>query len=154
MARPGRGLARDWKLEINTGTETTPVWTAVKGLKEIKQTVDGTEVDSTDLDDGVWGSKTITGRDWMIACSGVVVYTKDVAGERVYDPGQVYLQERGFEAGDEAVVQVRRTRRDDGKGRIGWANVSIKESGGSRTDLDPFNVEFSGAGPLEPVTVP
>lgn len=149
----GRGLARDWKLEIDTGTDEAPVWIPVKGLKEIKLTVDPTEADSTDLDDGVWGSKTITGRDWNITCSGAVTFTKDAQGERVYDPGQVYLQELGFEAGDDAVVRVRRTRRLDGKGRIGYANVSIKESGGGRTDLDPFNVEFSGAGPLEPVTV-
>lgn len=150
--RVGKGLARDWKLEINISTTGTPQWVSVKGLRTNKMTIDGTEVDSSDLDSGVWGGKFITGRDWSIECEGAVTFTVNAAGVKTYDPAQEFLRELALEAGWEAQVEVRRVRRDTGIGHKGWANVHLKDSGGGNRDLDPFNLSLSGDGPLTPVT--
>ncbi|WP_134324535.1 phage tail tube protein [Cumulibacter soli] len=152
----GKELAREYKLEINTGDAETPVWAAVPGLQSNTLTVDGTEVDATDMDSEGWDSKFIVGRAWAIACDGTKTFTKAADGSRTYNAAQALLEEKANAIGDEAQILVRRTNRVTGAGFMGWANVHLRTRGADKASLNPFNLELSGDGEmvLIPATEP
>ena len=148
-----RGLARDYKLEVNTADETTPVWVNVAGLQEITLNITDDTADGTDLDDGGWSGQLITGRGWNISATGIET-SDDAGGTLTRDAGQAYLEGLSTEVGSAAVAHIRRVHRTTGAGYEGYAAVSLPTRGGNRTAINPFSPTLTGTGALTPVTGP
>jgi hypothetical protein len=153
MADPiKKKLSRLWRLEINTGTDEAPSYTMVKGLNNLGLTINPTEVDTTDFDSEGWEDSLTTMRKSGITAAGFDGYTgpDDVP---VDDPGQAFLKAKGLLTGPEAYVGVRLYRTDTGKGYAGRFTANYTGAGGDVKGAEPFACNFTGAGPLEPVTV-
>lgn len=154
MADPlKKKLSRLWRLEIDTGPDGAPSWTMVKGLNSLGLTIDPTEVDTTDFDSDGWEDSLTTMRKSGIAAAGFDGYSGPDAVP-VDDPGQAFLKTKGMLTGPEAYVQVRLYRTDTNKGYSGRFTANYTGAGGEVKGVEPFNCNFTGAGPLSPITVP
>jgi hypothetical protein len=152
-------LAKDWKLDVNTGPDfEAPIWTSVKGLTSFQETTDDNTEDDGDFDDEEgWGSSVVTGRTWQIEAEGRRKRTDDVAFTA--DPGQEAIRKAARKVGFGANIKVRWYRRDGAPDAYeGVCTVSEFVKGGSVTDLEPFSFTLLGQGaPVEienPVATP
>lgn len=147
-------LQRKWKLEINTGTDGSPIWTTVKGLAEMtpKSAEPNLEDDNVYEDDGYTG-QTKTALTWSIEGK---VMRRTVAGSTTsYDPGQERLRYHAETLGPEGVAHVRWYDRDGGaEAYEGYAEVSWEPDGGSPTDLESVSFTISGKGKRDIITNP
>lgn len=140
------------RLEVNTGTDETPVWTPVKGLNSITLNIDGEVVDVSDYDSGGWQDNLTTFHNWGITVEGFEGFTGTNAAP-VEDPGQEALRAKGLLLGDEAYATVRLYRLDTLKGYTGRVTVNWKGLGGGVKAASPFNCDLQGSGALTTVTV-
>ncbi len=151
-------LAKDWKIDVNTGPIDVPVWTPVKGLTSFQESTDDNTEDDGDFDDEEgWGSSVVTERTWAIDAEGRRKRTDDAVFTA--DPGQEKIRKAARLVGFGANIQVRWYRRDGAPDAYqGTCTVSDFTKGGSSTDLEPFNFKLNGQGaPVEienPVTAP
>lgn len=147
-------LAKDWALEVNTGTVSVPVWTPVKGMTKIAPTVDSSAEDDSDFDSDGWGSDVITQRKWKIECEGK--RKRDVAEvDFTADPGQEAIRAAGEIIGFDATVGIRWYRRDGAPDAYtGFASVDWTGGGGGVTDLEPIAFTLMGQGARTPITNP
>ncbi|MFI6886754.1 phage tail tube protein [Streptosporangium canum] len=142
-------LAKDWILEVNTGSPETPTWIAVKGLTSFSETTDDNTEDDGDFESDGWGSTVVTQRTWSIEAEGrrkrsdATVFTPD--------PGQEKIRQAARVVGFNANIQVRWYRKDGAPdANQGVATVSEFTKGGAVTDLEPFNFTLLGQGkPVE-----
>ncbi|MEQ4723769.1 hypothetical protein [Nonomuraea sp. B19D2] len=143
-------LAKDWTVEINTGTTATPTWTPVRGLTEFAEEIDTETEDDSDFDGDGWASQVVTQRGWTLTLNGNRKRDADAVAF-VPDPGQEFLRKAGHVVGPGANVHCRWYRRDGSPDAYeGRAAVDYKGAGGETTDLEPFEVELLGQGkPLE-----
>ncbi|MDF5756660.1 phage tail tube protein [Spongiactinospora sp. TRM90649] len=147
-------LAKDWVLEVNTGTEGAPVWTPVRGLTSMEFALDNETEDDADFESDGWASEVITQRSWTLECEGRRKRDTSSAGF-VPDAGQEYLRQAGLVVGLGASVHVRWYRRDGAPDAFeGIAGVQYSGGGGETTDLEPFEVELLGQGKPEPIDNP
>jgi hypothetical protein len=139
-------LAKDWVLEINTGTLTVPAWTPVKGLTSLEFSLDAETEDDSDFDSDGWGSEVVTQRTWTLEIEGR--RKRDAASASfVPDPGQEALRQAGLVVGLTANVHVRWYRRDGAPDAFeGTCAVQYGGGGGEVTDLEPFECELNGQG--------
>ncbi len=147
-------LAKDWALEVNTGTSGAPTWTPVRGLTEFSEEIKTKTEDDSDFDGDGWSSDVVTQRGWTLKCKGN--RKKDAASASfVPDPGQEFLRQAGLVVGTGANVEARWYRRDGSPDAFqGFAAVDYKGAGGKTTDLEPFEVELIGQGAPTPITNP
>ncbi|WP_336214383.1 phage tail tube protein [Nonomuraea sp. LPB2021202275-12-8] len=139
-------LAKDWTLEVNTGTLAVPVWTTVRGLTSMEFTLDAETEDDSDFDSDGWGSEVVTQRTWALEIEGRRK-RDDSSATFIPDPGQEYLRQAGLVVGLTANVHVRWYRRDGSPDAYeGTAAVQYGGGGGEVTDLEPFEVELTGQG--------
>lgn len=143
-------LAKDWALEVNTGTSASPTWTPVKGLTEFTEDIKAKTEDDSDFDGDGWSSDVVTQRGWTLKAKGN--RKRDTGSSSfVPDPGQEALRQAGRIVGLDANVECRWYRKDGAPDAYtGSAAVDYKGGGGKTTDLEPFEVELIGQGaPVE-----
>ncbi|WP_433426351.1 phage tail tube protein (plasmid) [Microtetraspora malaysiensis] len=147
-------LAKDWKLDVNTGPVETPVWTPVKGLTSFKETTDDSTEDDGDFDDEEgWGSEVVTERKWKIEAEGRRKRTD--AATFTPDLGQEAIRKAARKVGFGANILVRWYRRDGAPDAYeGTCTVSDFAKGGSTTDLEPFSFSLNGQGAPKEITNP
>ncbi|MDQ0377964.1 phage tail tube protein [Amycolatopsis thermophila] len=139
------------RLEINTGTEDTPVWTPVRGLTTVELQVSPEEVDVSDFDSEGWADSLTTFRSWNVNIEGWEGYTGP-DDEPIEDPGQDALKAKGLSTGSDAYVDVRMYRTDNNKGYQGRATANWSGTGGGVKGVTPFNCPLTGSGALTPYT--
>ncbi|MGH3745811.1 MAG: phage tail tube protein [Micromonosporaceae bacterium] len=139
-------LAKEWRLDVNTGTVALPTWTQVKGMSQFKETIDDSTEEDDDFEGEGWGSDVITQRKWKLECEGrrkrddtTPTFTPDAGQQKILDLGNI--------VGFEATAQIRYYRRDGSPDAWeGNASVSYKGGGGGVKDLEPFNFDILGQG--------
>lgn len=145
-------LARDWRLDVNTGTVAVPVWTQVRGVSAFTPTITPTTQDDSDYDSGGWGSTTKTMLAWSISAT-LLRKVSVVDGAR--DPGQEALREASDQFSDAGIVHVRWYEREvGGEAYSGSAQVNWEPQGGDTTALKSVNVTLLGQGARTVITNP
>jgi hypothetical protein len=145
-------LARKWKIDINTGTEVSPTWTAVRAIGELKPTVESNLEDDSDYDSNGWSSNTKTQMSWEIE---VKLLRKVGVSSANYDPGQEALRSKADQFGADGTAHVRWYDRDGGpEAYTGFGSVSWEPEGGDAKDLDTVTVKITGNGQRTLITNP
>lgn len=152
-------LNRKWRLEVQTGVDTTtqePVWTPVRGRTEFQPAQEPTLQDDSDMDGDGYKSQTVTAQQWSLAFK--VVRKVDSADETTYDPGQEALRLAANEMGVENSVHVRWYEMAPGGPRVeayeGNAAVSWSPDGGGMDALDMVSVTLTGQGKRQQIAHP
>ncbi len=147
--------AGQYRVEVNTGTEQSPVWTEVRGITSYGPKYSQTTEDNTDLGSGNWTSEFPTGNGFMAALKGLVKGT-GVGTDKVADPGVQHILDTGKEVGDEGIIQVRHWRTDtlsDQAMYFATCEASLDE--GKPPKLQEWSATFKGMGePDKTFTVP
>jgi hypothetical protein len=147
-------LARKWVLEINTNTPASPVWTLVKGLRNLtpKEAIANMEDDNVYEDAGYTG-RTKTALSWG---AEVELARRTLPADvTTYDPGQEKLRVLSKTLGTGGVAHCRIYDRDGGpEAWTGFAEVEWENSGGEMTDLETVSVTLSGKGVPTAITNP
>jgi hypothetical protein len=88
---PDKVLSRDFKIGVNTGTVTTPVYTNIGGLDEdgISFSTSSREVDFMDADDGGLAKPVVIGHGYTCALKGARM---EAADDGTRDPGQAAVE--------------------------------------------------------------
>lgn len=68
----------DFLIKVNTGTEASPVWTAVAGQRNATLNLSMSEVDTTSKDSGGWHEGLASIRSWSIDFDSLLI--EDDAG--------------------------------------------------------------------------
>lgn len=129
MAEPV--LAREYVFAVNTGTDATPTWTTIKGLKEWNAGSDATQADTTDFESLGVDEHQISRRS----------HTLTLTGQREPgDAGQDAVQAVAMNIGSSAAKSFRVTAPGPGPGNIKTFKASVRApwlgSGGGGMD-DP-----------------
>lgn len=137
-------LARKWKLDVNTGTAESPIWTPVRGITEFSAPNEPTMEDDSDYDSNGWASSTKTMQAWSISAT---LARKVGVSSGNYDPGQEYIRMRDAQFGAASTVQVRWYDRDGGpEAYSGYASVQWAQAGGAPSALETATLTLSGQG--------
>ncbi|WP_171074366.1 phage tail tube protein [Nonomuraea basaltis] len=147
-------LAKDWTLEVDTSSTTTPAWTTVRGLTKLEFSLDSETEDDSDFDSDGWASEVVTQRSWKLEIEGR--RKRDTASATfVPDAGQEFLRAAGLVVGITANAHLRWYRKDGSPDAFeGVAAVQYKGAGGEVTDLEPFECELTGQGKPLAITNP
>jgi hypothetical protein len=146
-----------WYLDVNTGTDVTPVWVGVFGITEFKPTVDSSTQDDSDFDSDGWGSDATTQRKWKNEGKAKRA-AKAGSTPPVYDPGQEVLRLAGAAIGADNIVDCRwyemepegpRVEAYRGKAAVGWV-----EDGGNASALSTATFTLNGRGKRDTITHP
>lgn len=147
-------LNRDWRLEVDTGTEAVPEWTVVRGRTDFSPSLDATLQDDSDMDSEGYKSQTVTALAWALSTKVVRKATKDATP--TYDPGQEVLRLAAQEMGPANSVHVRwyklgaiRTEAYEGYAAVAWA-----PDGGAMDGLDTATVTLTGQGQRNAIAHP
>lgn len=145
-------LQKSWKLDVNTGTVNSPVWTPVRGIGELKDSVDTNLEDDSDYDSDGWGSDVKTQLKWGLE---VKLGRKIGVTSEAYDAGQEKLRTAATEFGAAGTVQVRWYDREGGpEAYSGFASVSWEPEGGDSKALKIVTAKLSGNGARTDITNP
>lgn len=145
-------LAREWRLEINMGTDEAPDWQLCPGVREFQPENEPNIEDSSDYDGDGWSSNEKTGQSWKVT---VKIRRKANKSVKVYNPVHEAIRLAHFAYGDANKVHLRYMNRlglpeaYEGKAIPNWT-----PSGGEYTALGETDIEFTGDGPLTPITNP
>lgn len=140
-------LAREFDLEINTGTRDNPVWTHISGIMAINPGQTSTVTDDTDFDTDGWEAGTVAMRGRSLSVS--MLY-KTVNGTGAQDPGQEALIVLGETSGRSAKGGFRYLD-PDGNGHEFRATVDVAWPGGGKTDNANFTADLKVDGKPTPV---
>lgn len=142
-------LARDWAVQVNTGTKAAPVWTFVYGLNKVDPTTDAKTQDDSDIHADGWSSSIVTALGASLTLEGLRKGEEDP--KFVPDPGQEFLRAKGGMKGGANIVHMRVWRTDslpesfECKYAVAWKSV-----GGALDALQAFTITCSGRGkPLD-----
>ena len=136
-------LSRKWRVDVNTGTVATPVWTQVRGVTNLTPGLEVTTQDASDYDTDGWGSDEKTMLKWSL---GIALLRKK-SDDATYDAGQEALRDKADKFGDDGTAHVRWYDRDGGpEAYSGYANVAWEPGGGGAGDLEPVTVNLTGKG--------
>ncbi len=93
-------LAREFIFEVNTGTDATPVWTRIGGLKEWSAGSDSSDADTTDFESAGVDEHLVSRRS----------HTMTLTGQReTGDPGQDAVQALALAIGAPSIKKFRMT---------------------------------------------
>ncbi len=149
-------LVRKWYLDVNSGTHSSPVWTAVNGLTEFKPSVEHTLQDDADFDSEGYKSSTATAIAWAIEAK--VARKVTVADATAYDTGQEILRAASDELSASNTVEIRWYEMEEDGPREeayqGYAAVSWSPDGGGMDALDIVSVKLTGQGKRTAITHP
>lgn len=139
-------LARDYAIQVNTGTADTPAWVFVRGLSQVTPSSEPTLQADSSIDDGGYSSQIATGQAFSLELQG---NRKGDGDEATFtpDPGQEFLRKKGEETGAANIAQVRYWRTDsDPDAKEFRAAVNYTTTGGDLESLQGFTVTLAGRG--------
>ncbi|MGW6009715.1 phage tail tube protein [Streptomyces sp. NPDC055210] len=145
-------LAREWRLEINMGTAEVPDWQLCPGVREFQPESEPNIEDASDYDGEGWSSNEKTGQSWKVT---VKIRRKANKSVKVYNPVHEAIRLAHYAYGDANKVHLRYLNRNglpeayEGKAIPNW-----QPQGGEYTALGETDIEFTGDGPLTPITNP
>lgn len=84
-----------WWLDVNTGTSVAPKWTAVNGIYDFKDTLEGKDTDVSDFSSDGWADTQNVGKSWGVETK---VWRKRQVSAVAYDPGQEFLRAHNAES--------------------------------------------------------
>lgn len=136
-------LARDLSIQINTGTEGTPVWTDIGGLNTLTHSPTSTDADTTDFDSAGVSEhmKAERGESWTLAGFGM----EDVSnGDR--DPGQEAVETLAALMGPASLDEFLLTSPGGNTARFS-ASAEVTRMGGGNNDPAAWQavIRVSGA---------
>jgi hypothetical protein len=145
-------LTRRYRLQINLGTLTVPLWSTVIGIVEFKPSVEPEIQDDTDYESDGWKGNTKTLQGWQIEAK---ISHKYDPVTKLYHPTHVALEAASEAFGDASYVDLRYFDRfGKGSGRRGRALVTWEPEGGEASELDQVSITLTGDGPLETIDNP
>jgi hypothetical protein len=155
-------LARDWWVDVNTGSVATPNWVPVNGWQELKPTFNPTTQDSSDYDSSGYKDSAVTAIEWGL--TGKLGRKSVALTPTAYDPGQEVLRLAALQQGQGNRVQIRFYETPGGIGgsganpRIeaysGFVNVQWEPDGGGMEALNTVSVTLGGKGQRTAITHP
>lgn len=147
---------RKWRLEVNSGTISAPVWTTVYGRTDFKPNLEPTLQDDSDFDGDGFKSQTVTALAWVLEFK--VSRKSQASAPTQYDPGQELLRLTANQMGTANSIEVRWYEMEPGGPRIeayqGRAAVSWTPDGGGMDALDSVSVALTGQGQRVAITHP
>jgi len=145
-------LARKFKVDVNTGTVGSPVWRQVRGIADLKPTIESNMEDDSDYGSNGWASEVKTQLKWALE---IKLGRKIGVTTEAEDLGQKTLREASTEFGSAGTVQVRWYDRDGGpEAYSGFASVGWAPEGGDAKALDIATATLSGNGARTDITNP
>jgi|GEM_PF-2057137 len=145
-------LARDWALDVNSGTPSVPVWVKVRGIGELKPTVEANMEEDSDYDGDGWASETKTELKWSLETKFLrkVGFT---SGN--HDAGQEIIRNAHDKFGVAGTVQIRWYDKNGGaEAYSGYASVQWAPEGGDTKALQTVTVTLSGNGARSTIVNP
>lgn len=145
-------LAREWRLEINMGSEETPDWQLCPGVREFQPASEPNIEDSSDYDGDGWAGNEKTGQSWELS---VTIRRKANKLVKVYSPVHEKIRLAHFSYDADSKIHLRYMNRNglpeayEGKAIPNW-----QPSGGEYTALGETEITFTGDGPLTPIDNP
>lgn len=143
-------LARDWAVQVNTGTADTPEWVYVRGLSQFAPQTTPNMQDDSDIDSEGYTSQIATTIEMTFAGEG---RRKGEKAEGIFnqDPGQSFLRAAGRRMGQDNIVHARCWRTDGvQEGYDSRFSVSWEDTAGANADLDAFSFTLMSRGkPME-----
>ncbi|MFH9413947.1 phage tail tube protein [Streptomyces rochei] len=145
-------LAREWRLEVNMGTDAAPDWQLCPGVREFQPASEPNIEDSSDYDGEGWGDNEKTAQTWELS---VTIRRKANKAQKIYHPVHEAIRLAHFAWGDANKVHLRYMNREglpeayEGRAIPTWA-----PSGGEYTALGEVEVTFTGCGKLTPIDNP
>lgn len=137
-------LARKFRLDVNTGTAGSPVWTQVRAITTLQAPVSPTMQDDSDYDSDGWGSQAKTMLAWSVTGT---ISRKVGATSGNYDAGQEKIRAAHDQFGPDGLVQIRWYDREGGpEAYTGFAHVGWEAQGGGPDALDSVNITLTGQG--------
>jgi hypothetical protein len=147
--------AGKWYLDVNTGTESVPVWLKVGGIGEFKPLKDPSVQDSSDFDSD-WGGDEVSDLKWGLEFKAKRKVQS--ASFTAYDAGQEFLRAASDGVLSTNRVQVRWYEMVTGGPRVeaysGWVAVAWNPDGGDKKALDIVSAKLYGQGTRTPITHP
>ena len=145
-------LAKKFRVDVNTGTSGSPVWTKVRGITTLKPGLNTNTEDDSDYDSGDWSSTVKTQLGWLL---DFTVKRGLGAISGAYDPGQQALWTAHDQTGAGGTAQVRWYDRKGGpEAYTGYAQVQWSPQGGDTKTTDKVDVSLEGQGARTKITNP
>lgn len=155
-------LARDWWVDVNTGSFASPNWVPVNGWQELKPTFNPTTQDSSDYDSSGYKDSAVTAIEWGL--TGKLGRKSVALTPNTYDPGQEVLRLAALQLGTGNRVDIRFYETPGGIGgsasnpRVeayrGFVNVQWEPDGGGMEALNTVSVTLGGKGQRTSITHP
>lgn len=145
-------LAREWRLEVNMGTDDVPDWQLCPGVREFQPSAEPNIEDSSDYDSDGWAGNTKTAQAWELA---VTIRRKANKAQKVYHPVHEAIRAASDAYGEANLVPLRWMNRQglpeayEGKAIPTWA-----PAGGEYSALGEVEITFTGDGPRTPIDNP
>lgn len=144
-------LARNWAIQVNTGTIASPVWTWIRGVNSFDAPISDTLQEAGDYDSGQWGAQVSTEKAW-VATIGV---GRKLDATAAPDPGVEYLRAKGLQVGGLGMAQIRWWRTDGLPDAYqGRGTVNFTSAGGEKTALQGGTITITGYGRLTAIAKP
>ena len=139
-------LARDYAVQVNTGTEAAPEWVFVRGLDSVAPVSEKSTQDDGDIDSEGYGSQLGTEISFTLTLEGK--RKGEVEGEVfTADPGQEYLRLKGDRTGYAGIAHIRWWRTDgDPEAREMFADCAYQNGSGGKGDLLTWSATLSSRG--------
>lgn len=152
LAPLGAGtLVRDWKIDVNTGTDAVPTWVRVKGIGGFKSSRTNSMQDDTDFDSDGAKSATATAYEWTVEFT---VMRKKTSAGTAYDAGQEVLRLASLDLGVDNRVPVRFYKMGSTEAYAGSVAVDWTDAGGNPEDDDTAEVKLMGQGARSTIAHP
>lgn len=155
-------LARDWWVDVNTGSFASPNWIPVNGWQELKPTFNPTTQDSSDYDSSGYKDSAVTAIEWGL--TGKLGRKTVALTPTSYDPGQEVLRLAATQLGQGNRVDIRFYEAPGGIGgsgsnpRVeayrGYVNVQWEPDGGGMEGLNTVSITLGGKGQRSAITHP
>ena len=137
-----------WWLDVNTSTTATPAWTPVNGVYDLKDALDGKDIDVSDFSSDGWADSQAVGKSWGV---DLKVWRKRQLGAAAYDLGQEALR---LKAGETVEIRYYEMSGDgtstNGHPRVeaykGRVSVKWSPDGGKVDDAKSVSVTLTGKG--------
>lgn len=124
-------LAREYGIEINTGTFVAPVWQEIGGINSLTMGRSKTDADTKDFGTDGWDEHIVAGRGRTVSFDGHLV-TDPVTG--VHDPGQAECEAATDQIGWNSVDNDFQFTEPSGAGKRFFGSVDAGPTGGGIND--------------------
>jgi hypothetical protein len=141
-------LARNWKIEVNTGTVAVPAWTKVGGINTFTLTNDKEDADTTDFDSQGYAEHMVAQRANEISFEGF--YLEDPA-DKSRDAGQEFIEDSAETVGPESIVPLRITS-PSGNAKEYMGSFAVGDVGGGNNDPTSWGASYTVSGKPTKVT--